>query len=327
MPQYIHIDKDELYDLYITKNLMQDEVAKILNVKPGLIRVKLKKYGIKKSKEAHQANIERSCLEKYGVTNAGGIPESIEKIKKHNIEKYGVTWYMNSDDFKEKTQNTLHELYGENISNVFQTDEIKEKIKQTNLERYGVEYNMQCKEIYEKVNKTFLEKYGVKHYTQTKEYSEKARKTCLERYGVEYASQYPETIKKMVDTKRRNHTFNTSKPEKEIYMLLCEKFSDVKRQYKSELYPFACDFYIPELDLYIEYQGFWSHGKQPFDENDPECIKRLEKLKSRNTLFFHNAIDVWTVRDPLKRKTAKENNLNWLEFFNMRDFMNWYNNL
>ena len=32
-------------------------------------------------------------------------------------------------------------------------------------------------------------------------------------------------------------------------------------------------------------------------------------------------------KDPLKRKTAKENNLNWIEFFSMKEFENWYNNL
>jgi len=328
MGKYIHIDKDELYNLYITQNLTRIEVAERLGVRDELIKAKLRKYKIKKSPELHQANIERMCLQKFGVKNGGWTKESIEKIKKHNLEVYGVEWYMNSDDFKEKTQKTLKEKYGENIINVFQADEVKEKIKCTNIKRYGTEHNMQNKEIYEKANNTRLEKYGKKCYCQTKEYLEKTKQTNLKRYGVEYSSQNKEIINKVIETKRKRGTFNTSKAEKEILELLRAKFKDVKYQYKSEKYPFACDFYIPELDLYIEYQGFWSHGTKlgPFNPDNPEHLKVLEKYKdkAKDHLIYRNAIEVWTIRDPLKRQTAKENSLNWLEFFNMNDFISWY---
>lgn len=121
--------------------------------------------------------------------------------------------------------------------------------------------------------------------------------------------------------------YKCSENEKIIYDTLLTKFTVIP-QYRSDLYPFTCDFYIPELDLYIEYQGFWSHGKHPFDpysENDNRILQ-IWKQKT-NHLMYKNAISVWTVRDPLKRKIAKENNLNWLEFFNMNEFENWYKTL
>jgi len=37
--------------------------------------------------------------------------------------------------------------------------------------------------------------------------------------------------------------------------------------------------------------------------------------------FYEIAINVWTVRDPLKRETARKNNLNWLEFFTLDEFL------
>ena len=46
--------------------------------------------------------------------------------------------------------------------------------------------------------------------------------------------------------------------------------------------------------------------------------------KAITKLSYKNAINVWTIRDPLKRKTAKDNGLNWLEFFTMDEFMKWY---
>ena len=49
-------------------------------------------------------------------------------------------------------------------------------------------------------------------------------------------------------------------------------------------------------------------------------IKEESGKQSRYMAF----IDTWTKRDPLKRETAKKNNLNWLEFFNMEQFFAWY---
>lgn len=51
------------------------------------------------------------------------------------------------------------------------------------------------------------------------------------------------------------------------------------------------------------------------------------KEKAKKSKFYENAINVWTQRDVRKRNVAKENNLNWLEFFSLKEFNNWYNNL
>ena len=138
---------------------------------------------------------------------------------------------------------------------------------------------------------------------------------------------------KEIETKKRNGTLNSSKAEIEIAKLLKKKYV-LKTQYKSEEYPFYCDFYIPEKDLYIEYQGHWTHGKfsnnyvlGPFNEENEEHIKVLNIWKERavSSKFYKIAIKVWTKTDPLKRKTARDNNLNWVEFFTITDFMKWYN--
>ena len=128
-----------------------------------------------------------------------------------------------------------------------------------------------------------------------------------------------ETINKALNTRIKNQTLGKSKEEDYIYYLLLDKFKNTKRNYKSKEYPFHCDFYIPELNLYIEYQGFWTHGNEPFDESNKEHIKIIEKWKVKNTIQYNKAIDDWTRRDPLKRQTAKENGLNWIEFFNIND--------
>ena len=152
------------------------------------------------------------------------------------------------------------------------------------------------------------------------------KQTCLKKYGVTNPSLSKEIQNKKYETMETNNSFNTSKPEEEIYKLLVEKYGEVKRQYKSELYPFRCDFYIPSIDIYIEYQGTWSHGKEPYVKS----LEQQEKVKlweSKNTKYYKNAIKTWTIIDPLKRNTAKINNLKWIEFFNMNEFMKWFQDI
>ena len=138
---------------------------------------------------------------------------------------------------------------------------------------------------------------------------------------------------KIHNTKKLNNSYGKSKDEDRIFELLLKKFSNTKRQYYSKMYPFPADFYIPELDLYIEYQGYWTHGKYkseilgPYDKNDKhhQSILDIWQKKAINLITYKNAINVWTKTDPLKRKIAKDNNLNWIEFFTMKEFENWFN--
>jgi len=79
--------------------------------------------------------------------------------------------------------------------------------------------------------------------------------------------QSDEVQEKRNNTMMKNHSFNTSKPEEDAYELICKKFGIdcVIRQHKSDLYPFNCDFYVTTCDLYIEFQGSWTHGDHAFN--------------------------------------------------------------
>lgn len=128
-----------------------------------------------------------------------------------------------------------------------------------------------------------------------------------------------------------NGTTNSSSTEEQAYQLLLTKFSkeDIIRQYNDIRYSnennrcFDCDFYIKSLDLFIEFNGSHYHYKEPFNENNKEHQKRLNKLLAKDPQPGEQAyhmIRVWTKSDPEKRRVAKENNLNWKEFFTLKDF-------
>ena len=67
----------------------------------------------------------------------------------------------------------------------------------------------------------------------------------------------------------------------------------------------------------------WTHNDHPFDETNENDLKIVESWSQKNSKFYNGAIDVWTKRDVLKRNTAKKNNLNWIEFFNLSQFDEW----
>lgn len=134
---------------------------------------------------------------------------------------------------------------------------------------------------------------------------------------------------KINETKRKNHTFNTSKTERIVKNKLMDYFGedDVVHQYSSDDYPFNCDFYIKSLDLYIEINVYFSHGGHFYDENNEDDMKKalLWANKSKSSDLYKKALEVWTVTDVLKRKTALEKNLNYLAFwrYDLKDFNEW----
>ena len=271
---------------------------------------------------------KKTCIEKYGVDNPYKSKEIIEKIKETNLEKYGNTSYVRTQEYREKTIKSNNERYG--VDYVSQCNEIKEKIKNTVREKYNVNNISQAEEIKNKKKQSSLKKYGTICTFQGKDVLEKIKKRNLKKYGSENPSSSEYIKRKKIETMKKNHTFGTSKAEELIYLQLIKYFNEVIRQYHSEVYPFQADFYIPELDLYIEYQGTWCHGGHPYDPNNEEDLKRLNYLQNKlneGHPYYENAIIVWTQKDPLKRETAKDNNINLIEFWNLQEVEDWLNTL
>ena len=282
---------------------------------------------------------EQSVYRKYCCSScAAKSNERNIKYKETNISKYGVPYVL-----------LTKEVHSRAILNA-QSDEAKEKRKRTCIEKYGVSTNLNIKEIREKSIKslrdvktiekrkrTCIKKYGCSNPINNEQVKEKSKQTCLKRFGVdnyfktrkniEYTHSEP-IIAKINETKRKNHTFNISKQEDKCYNILINKYNkeDVLRQYKSDVYPFQCDFYIKSINTYIECNFHWTHGCHLFDSNNKDDINKLEQLneKAKTSKFYKNAIKVWTERDVNKHNVAKKNNLNYLTFYNEKDFIDYF---
>jgi hypothetical protein len=257
----------------------------------------------------------KHCTETYTknyIDNKENRKELNERTRNTCLEKYNGIGFA-SKELTEKYNETMLLKYGH--TNPSQVKEIKEKTKQTNIEKYRAENVYASETIKEKIKETNLKRYNETSWTKSKE-------------GREFLKNLTNSDKfknKQYETKKINGTFKTSKIEKELESKLRELFPDLETQYKSELYPFNCDFYIPSLDLYIEYNGIWTHGGCFYDENNEENRNTLEMWKqcSEHSTFYQNAIETWTVRDLNKLNMALENSLNYVVWFNKEQAYDW----
>lgn len=284
-----------------------------------------KNYGVENPAQSRIVfnKIKETCLERYGVESSNSTQEKKQKIRETVLQKYNVDNVMKNVDIKKKQQNTCKKKYG--YPNAISNPKIKQKRQKTCMERYG------CKSLFgsiyfkTKVRQTFLQKYGVDNPMKIEEVVQKV-KSNIDIVRRKILEKMPQTLEKIYVTKRKNKSFNTSKIEDDFYNLLCTKFNNVQRQYKTEKYPFLCDFYIPDIDLYIEYNGNWTHGKELFCYNNINHLIRLDYLieRSKTSDYYQQAIYTWTELDVKKQKTAKENNLNYLCFYNKKQFLDWF---
>lgn len=283
---------ENLYWFY--KGLKEHPVCPVCGKPTRFINIK-EGYRVYCSKKCSNSDLSKkeltkqTCMTKYGGVAPACSKEVRNKMEKANLERFGVVNAMQNKEISNRSQQTREELYG-GCGNA--SKKSQKRYKETLLKKYGVDNPMKSEDIQESFKNSLFEKYGVY-----------------------YTPQIPGITEKISRTKRLNHTFGTSQIENLFEHYLKDNNIEYEYQYKCDRYPFNCDFYIKEYDLFIEIQANWCHGFCAFDKNNEYCVEKLNIWKSKKTKFYENAIETWTIRDVKKRNIAKENNLNYLEIF------------
>ena len=97
-------------------------------------------------------------------------------------------------------------------------------------------------------------------------------------------------------------------------------------EYDKDLrYPYYCDFYLPDSDIFVEINGYWMHNNHWFNENSIEDLNTLKswKKQAKTSTRMRAAINVWTKLDIEKRNCAKDNKLNYVVLWTIEDIQNW----
>lgn len=275
-----------------------------------------------------RARARESMLSRYGVDNPMRVDEFKAKFCETCESRYGSRWPLSSPEIRERIHATMLERYGVEYS--FSSGDLREKSAATCASRFGSQNPMQFDSVRAAQRSTMTSRYGVESSFQSGYLRDKARATCVERYGGPNPMCSREVVNRVLESKSRNGTFHTSRPEDALYEMLVGRFGvdDVVRQYRAPEYDFACDFYIKSRNLRVELNASWTHGGHWFDASDAEDAAVLATWASRaaSSDYYNNAIHVWTDADVRKREAARAGGLNYVVFWDneLRDAAAWF---
>ena len=193
------------------------------------------------------------------------------------------------------------------VDNPFKLDEFQAIAAETRKEKYGAEYTLASgSALRDAARETFAEHMQDDEFR--KELNEKKCATNIALYGVPYVVQSPVFQAKMNATKHKNGTFNSSNIEE------CIKAFDIfKSQYNKDVrYPYLCDFYDRDRDLFIEVNASWTHNFHWYDVDSDAVIVNAWKKKSDDSQYYASALKIFTKSDVEKRECARKNNLNYV---------------
>jgi len=151
-----------------------------------------------------------------------------EKTRESNMITYGGSPSSNYN-VQEKLKRTNLNRYG--VEYCSQNKDVQNKTKQTSMDRYGVNHYSKTDECKEKYVNTCQERYGFDNTFQVEEFKEKSKETCLALYGFEKAIQNPEIKAKAVKTLYENGTCPTSSQQLDIYNMLNDFGYNVELNY------------------------------------------------------------------------------------------------
>ena len=222
-------------------------------------------------------------LEKYGVDNPSACLEVQNKKRINSIEKHGcnfssllevkekrkATWLKNygcdnpnkSQAVMAKRRATTLEKYG--CEDYLGTKEAKDFLKEYSMKTYGTESIMQSTEFMHDVfEQGFINKYGVCNPQKIEVVKAKVRATCMAKYGVDNVLK-TQKARDAFYLALNNNTSLSSKIEDEFFVCLQEfanKHSYTVQRQVNIRDRWIIDFYIPEIDTYIEFDGVFWHG-------------------------------------------------------------------
>ena len=274
-------------------------------------RTNVAKYGEDYATQ-FQEKAKQTKLERYGSASYNNYKKACET----RLEKYGDANYNN----REQAFQTCNERYG-GVGNA--SPELLAKYEATCMEKYGVRNSFLSSDPSVNGTNGIIDRFGSKEamyaytlqkgqHTRLKEHGdpfwsnhEKAKETNLALYGVE----------NYFECREARQARQMSKPTQLFYEeFLVPKYGydDIELEYKdSERYPYFCDFYVKSIDLFVEFNYFWTHGKHPFDPNCQADQDIVEIWKNKHHPFYDEAIRIWTIVDVQKQACAKRNKLNY----------------
>lgn len=234
---------------------------------------------------------QESIEKLYGEKIPTKIKQFKDKIEATNLEKYGCTCVLSSDEIRSKIKQTMKNKYG--VNSPFESKEIREKAKETLIKNYGVDNSLKSGEVRSKAKQTMQRKYGVDNAMQLQCFIDKAKQTCIEEYGGESSQCSIEVRQKSMESLLKNGTIPTSKAEIAMVEKLKEMYGENNciAQFPLDRIFFDCLIDYNGIKIDVEFDGsFWHDNKKDYDNRRDYFVKR----KGYKVLRFHSKGNVPT---------------------------------
>lgn len=335
------ITKEELQALYKIKSA--NAIANMYNTHADYVIQALEFYGIPKKVKKRELLI---CLGKENLETLYETNSALAIAKMYNISAQFVYEALDYFEIPRKSMSEIHNMNSvmskfksaivkkngdKDLTHFMSANELAQLYEMNTILDIATLFGVSRKDVSCALEACNIKKRSLSEVHSFPKTLAKQEATCRDKYGTSnyaktsmfkdnYYQNMHVTKAKEFATKKARGTFSTSGPEIQFYNFLCEQYGteDVERQYKDKRYPYACDFYVKSEDLFIELNLHWTHGTHVFNENSQEDLTKLAKWqeKAKTSKFYQTAINVWTLRDPMKLKTAKDNNLNYQVYYN-----------
>jgi len=212
--------------------------------------------------------------EKVHETNQQKINQTIEKMKRTMIKKYGVDNFSKSEIKKEQQQNYYKQLMKERIQIYFKNNNLEIL---SNLDDY--------------INEKTILKFKCK--------------LCNNTYTKKWNS-----IQQYFYCKKCNPMNSTSSQEIEIRNFLEYYNIKYKHDVQDIIYnpitkrPYKFDFYIPDLNIMIEFNGLYWHCN--YHKEDPKYhLKRTELCEEKGIKLIQIFEDEWYYKKDIVKSRLK----------------------
>ena len=273
------------------------------------------RYGLANPSKFFRQKSKETSLERYGVEHPLQNREIMEKIKETNMKKYGVGSTLELELVKKQIRETNISRYG--YENPMQNRKIADRARATNLMRYGAVNPMQNREIVERARATNIGKYNRISHTQVHidknsldilqdskllqyHFDGKSITMLSEELGINnttfsrywYSHGLPSLAKK-------------SSYEKEISAFLAELGIEFTQNDKSILGGKELDFYLPDHNLAIEFNGSFHHSTARKTDHLYHRNKHLG-CRDKNVRLVMIPQDSWDIRKQAVKNIVKD---------------------
>jgi len=262
--------------------------------------------------------------EKYGSKYASQNKEVAKKIS--DVKK--------SKSHQERVKKTNMDRYG--VENVFQSEEIKEKIKQTSIEKYGVEHPLKSDTIKQAVRNTLLDRYGVSNMSHHKPFKDQASDTFKNNVKNDLSGKFDVintlrldafwillqqglSLKEVCDSFNLSYqtvastmskdefkdkfqalySFPKTQTQNGIADIIAKLGVNVQRDTRKIISPLELDIYVPDRNFAIEYNGSYWHSECVLDSKRARSKHhdKYKKCKEQDIHLFHIFEHTWQERE------------------------------